>query len=45
MGIRKKKKNSFKLYDVTEKEIYNIMPKLRIEILVLLVVKIKGYII
>lgn len=29
MGIRKKKKNSFKLYDVTEKEIYNIMPKLK----------------
>jgi len=29
MGLRKKKKNGFKLYETTESEIYNIMPKLK----------------
>jgi predicted transcriptional regulator with HTH domain len=29
MGLRKKKKNGFKLYKITESEIYKIMPKLK----------------
>lgn len=29
MGIKKKKKNSFKLYEATEVDIYKVMPKLK----------------
>ena len=29
MALKKKKKNGFKLYEVTESQIYKIMPKLK----------------